>query len=339
MTPSDAPGQTPEDPEDGERVERVDVAVVGGGPAGSAFAARVAAAGPRVVILEARPRGRGRPGACSRHPAAVLELRALGLSATVLEAVARPIPAMRVETPSGQTIRLTYGAERGGEPAVGLDRSTLDPALLELAWARGAEVRRPVSVVGVRPGAGSGGLIRLDVRHGTVTKALDARIVVGGDGHRSAVARALGVDRPARLGSRVGLTWHLADVGDDGPGDARMVVLDGAYCGLAPVPGGRLNVGIVLASRRWQDRLASDGAHAVGAAILADVPDAAWSRAGWRAARSPTPSRAPRRWAIASPGAQATAGCSSATRQGSSIRSPAKGSIGRSSRLGWERQR
>ena len=130
-------------------------------------------------------------------PAAVLELRALGLSATVLEAVARPIPAMRVETPSGQTIRLTYGAERGGEPAVGLDRSALDPALLELAWARGAEVRRPVSVVGVRPGAGSGGLIRLDVRHGTVTKALDARIVVGADGHRSAVA-----ERSAWIGRR-----------------------------------------------------------------------------------------------------------------------------------------
>ncbi len=260
------------------------MAVVGGGPAGSAFAARVAAAGPRVVILEARPSWTWQAGGVFASPAAVLELRALGLSATVLEAVARPIPAMRVETPSGQTIRLTYGAERGGEPAVGLDRSALDPALLELAWARGAEVRRPVSVVGVRPGAGSGGLIRLDVRHGTVTKALDARIVVGADGHRSAVARALGVDRPARLGSRVGLTWHLADVGDDGPGDARMVVLDGAYCGLAPVPGGRLNVGIVLASRRWQDRLASDGAHAVGAAILADVPDAAWSRAGWRAA-------------------------------------------------------
>ena len=142
------------------------------------------------------------------------------------------------------------------------------------------------------------------------------------------------MDRPARLGSRVGLTWHLADVGDDGPGDARMVVLDGAYCGLAPVPGGRLNVGIVLASRRWQDRLASDGAHAVGAAILADVPDAAWSRAGWRAApvadaiagAAPLGHRVTRR--------AATAGCSSATRQGSSIRSPAKGSIGRSSRLG-----
>jgi len=263
-------------------VERVDVAVVGGGPAGSAFAARVAGAGFRVVILEARPGWTWQAGGVFASPAAVRELRAVGLDATLLETIARPIPAMNVETPRGETIRLTYGAERGGEPAVGLDRAALDPALLELAWARGAEVRRPVSVIGVAIGAGHAGSTRLSVRHGTVTEALDARVVVGADGHRSTVARALGVDRPARLGTRVGLTWHLADVGDDGPGEARMVVLDGAYCGLAPVPGGRLNVGIVLASRSWRERLAADGAHTVGAEVLAVVPDAPWSRTGWR---------------------------------------------------------
>ena len=275
-----------EDVEDVEGVERVEVAVVGGGPAGSAFAARVAGAGLRVVILEARPFWTWQAGGVFASPAAMRELRSLGLDAAVLDAVARPIAAMNVETPRGATIRLTYGAERGAEPAVGLDRSALDPALLELAWARGAEVRRPVSVVGVEPGRGAGGSVQLRVRHGTVTRALDAQIVVGADGHRSAVARALRVDRPARLGTRVGLTWHLADAGESGSGDARMVVLDGAYCGLAPVPGGRLNVGIVLASRRWRERLTSDGAQAVGEAILAQVPDATWSRGGWRAAQA-----------------------------------------------------
>jgi flavin-dependent dehydrogenase len=265
-----------------ERVERVDVAVVGGGPAGSAFAARVVRAGLRVVILEARPTWTWQAGGVFASPATMRELRGLGLEPAVLDAVARPIPAMNVETPRGATIRLTYGTERGGDPAVGLDRSTLDPALLELAWARGAEIRRPATVVGIDRSGGYGGDVRLRVRHGTVTRPLDARVVVGADGHRSVVAQRLGVDRPARLGSRVGMTWHLAHVGDDGPGEARMVVLDGAYCGLAPVPGGRLNVGIVLASRRWQDRLAVDGAAAVGRAILARVPDAAWSRPGWR---------------------------------------------------------
>ena len=35
-----------------------------------------------------------------------------------------------------------------------------------------------------------------------------------------------------------------------------MVVLrDGAYCGIAPVPGGRVNIGIVLAGTAWRERL------------------------------------------------------------------------------------
>ena len=42
----------------------------------------------------------------------------------------------------GTTFRLTYGTETGGEPAVGFDRSRLDPALLDLAVGAGADVRR-----------------------------------------------------------------------------------------------------------------------------------------------------------------------------------------------------
>jgi flavin-dependent dehydrogenase len=53
-----------------------------------------------------------------------------------------------------------------------------------------------------------------------------------------------------------------------------MAVLRGAYCGLAPVPGGRVNVGIVLADSAWRRRLAKDGAAATSAAILREAwPD------------------------------------------------------------------
>jgi flavin-dependent dehydrogenase len=52
-----------------------------------------------------------------------------------------------------------------------------------------------------------------------------------------------------------------------------MVVLDGAYCGLAPVPGRRLNVGIVLSGRDRLRALATHGAAHVGAEILAAALD------------------------------------------------------------------
>ncbi len=51
-----------------------------------------------------------------------------------------------------------------------------------------------------------------------------------------------------------------------------MVVLAGAYCGVAPVPDGRLNVGIVLASERWRRTLRERGARAVVGEVIAGLP-------------------------------------------------------------------
>ena len=108
------------------------------------------ALGQPVVVLErSTALAAGGPVACSRRRPRSSALRRIGLDAALLREVARPIPAMRVETPGGATFRLTYGADAGGEPAVGFDRSRLDPALLELAAAAGAEIRRGWAVTAV----------------------------------------------------------------------------------------------------------------------------------------------------------------------------------------------
>jgi flavin-dependent dehydrogenase len=194
---------------------------------------------------------------------------------------------MRVETPAGTSFDLTYGAEAGGDPAVGFDRSALDPALLDLAREAGADVR---------PGTAARDILLADHRAGTrviptmagagraTGPAIDTRVVVGADGPRSRVAAAAGMLREPRLADRVGLSWHV----DDAPGDpskpARMVVLPGgAYCGLAPVPGGRLNVGIVLSGRSWRERLAATGAAATGEHVLRSVPPMPGDPESWRA--------------------------------------------------------
>ena len=137
-------------PDRGRRMtERLGVAIVGGGPAGAALAARLAAVGQPVVVLERSAHWQWRAGGVFASPAAVSALRRIGSDAALLREVARPIPAMRVETPAGATFRLTYGADAGGEPAVGFDRSRLDPSLLELAARAGAEIRRGWSVTAV----------------------------------------------------------------------------------------------------------------------------------------------------------------------------------------------
>ena len=253
-----------------------EVAIVGGGPAGAAIATRLAARGHNVVLFERDPTWRWHAGGVFASPAAVAALRRLGLDDPALRAVARPIPAMRVETPAGTSFRLTYGADRGGEPAVGFDRSALDPALLDLARAAGADVRRGWAVTDV----GRGG-VRVYGSGPEEGFTLSARVIVGADGLRSVVAAAAGVARPAQLAPRLGLTYHLADPDGAPERDARMRLVRDGYVGIAPVPGGRVNVGIVLGPT-WRKTVRRDGAKAVAARLIAAIPPAPDDPAAWR---------------------------------------------------------
>jgi flavin-dependent dehydrogenase len=261
-------------------VERRDVAIVGGGPAGAALAIALARLGRDVLVLERSPAWRWRACGVFTSPVTFQSLARLGLASSDLASVAQSVPAMRVETPSGTRFRLTYGADAAAPvpaTAVGLDRSALDPLLLDLARAAGADVREGATVRGVDER-------RLTVASDGGDREIEARVVVGADGIRSVVARSTGVVRDAWLGDRVGLTFHVADPRRDEPRDARMILFRGGYVGLAPVPGGRVNVGIVLGAS-WAARLRAGGAQRTVEEVLAAIPPAVDDPVDWPTAR------------------------------------------------------
>jgi flavin-dependent dehydrogenase len=259
------------------------VAVVGGGPAGAATAARLAAAGLEVALFERRAAPRWRASGVYTSPMSRLALLELGLAATNVNELLRPISELRVETTRGAACRLLHEA---AGPAAGVDRVRLEEVLLDHARARGALVHEGAVVRSVAAGPGASGF-EMAVSTSSGTERWRTRWLVGADGPRSLVGRSLGLSGrpPGRGGGRLrlrraGLSQHRVDPAAAPEGvamPARLVFGLGWYCGLTPVPRGRVNVGIVVTP----DLLGPDPVAVVDRVVdsLPSVADDGWRQA------------------------------------------------------------
>ena len=207
-----------------------DVAVVGAGPAGTAAAITAHAHGLRVVCVDkARfPRDKTCGDGLTAHALRLLER--LGLSDVAFDRAAIVDETVLV-SPYGRRIRLPMPSD--GLHAVIVERSVLDNSLVELARARGVEVREEWTIEKV---VERDDLVELG-------DGLRARHVIACDGHWSAVRRALEPDAPRDLGE-----WHAVRQYYANVADRRLWVLFDAellpgYAWVFPLPDGRANVG------------------------------------------------------------------------------------------------
>jgi len=221
-----------------------DVAIVGGGPAGSALACFLRQHGHDVVLFDAAHFPRDKVCGEAVSPQAWPLLEAMGAAERVLALRPYPLCGMQLTSPDGTSFRGRYPGDRRG---LAVRRLDLDATLLAQARALGAEVREQTRVAGL--------LRRADVVEGVEVEGPDgarrrwtARLVVGADGRHSVVASQLRLRRAHPRLHRFAVRAHWEGVEDLGE-HGEMHVGGGGYCGVAPLSPSLANVAFVLHRR------------------------------------------------------------------------------------------
>jgi flavin-dependent dehydrogenase len=214
----------------GEPTHRADVVVVGARCAGAATAMLLADRGHDVVMVD---RATFPSDTLSTHAIArggVVQLRRWGLLDAVLDSGAPALRTAEFHTAEQRMVR-TIKARHGVDLLVAPRRHVLDPILQSAAVGRGARLRTGVTVRGVQ--RSDDGRVTGVVGHDAAGDPIeiDARVVVGADGLRSRIARA--VDAPLQDERASSGAAHYAYVEGDWPA-LEYHLGDGAFAGVFP---------------------------------------------------------------------------------------------------------
>lgn len=222
-----------------------DVLIAGAGPAGSATAALLAAAGFRVTVADRAAFPRDKPCSEFMSPEALRVLDRLGVLAE-LEPLGAPLEGLAVTGARGARLEGSF-SRAGHEPfrdtGLSISRLRLDAALARAAGKAGATLleRTAVEDLTYEGGAVSGAVVRDASGR---RRVIHARLTIGADGLRSVVARRLGGRRGGRP-RRIAFTAHAEGI--EGLGrHAEMYVGERGYAGLNPIGGGVTSVALVV---------------------------------------------------------------------------------------------
>jgi menaquinone-9 beta-reductase len=212
---------------------RNDVAIIGGGPSGSAFAALCAQAGKRVLLVERTVFPRDKVCGDCLNPACWPVLEELGVAERVRGLPHAALEEVAFVSARGHALRIPLPRSLRGEIAV--PRRLLDAVLLDRARELGVTVQEGTALTALAAGW------QITTTRGTFS----ARTLIAADGRNSTVARLLGL-LPAAAKDRVGLQTHVSAPAGFGE-RVEMHFLPQGYGGVAAIGGGQLNVCLVAA--------------------------------------------------------------------------------------------
>ena len=226
-----------------------DVAIVGGGPAGSSCAAFCATAGLQSLIIDREKFPREKVCGDCLNPSCWPVLARLELVEKV-----RVLPHSKLCSVAFIAIdgrEVTIDLPSGADCEISVKRSLFDDLLLKRASELGANVHEQTTVTGLS----RNGDWKIETASG---QTFHARMLIGADGRNSTVAHLCNLlPRPAR--ERVALQAHIPLPQDFGNRIVLQFLPEG-YSGQAPVNESQLNLCLVgtpptiLTLRRWAER-------------------------------------------------------------------------------------
>jgi geranylgeranyl reductase family protein len=226
-----------------------DVAIVGGGPAGSSCAALCALAGLRTLVLEREVFPREKVCGDCLNPSCWPVLERLGLAQRV-----RDLPHSKLDSVEFIAIdgdKVIVDLPTGDNCELSVKRSLFDDLLLRRARELGAQIRAGTTVTALS----NSGNWKIET---AARETFSARTLIGADGRNSTVARLCNL-LPRTARERVALQAHIALP----PNFGRRVVLQflrEGYSGQAPVNETELNLCLVgeprsiSKLRQWAER-------------------------------------------------------------------------------------
>ena len=211
-----------------------DVVVIGARAAGAATGLLLARMGHDVAVLERAQFPRDTLSTHSISRSGVVQLARWGLLDQVMASGAPPIRQLTFHS-AGESVTRHVKHRAGVDHLVAPRRRVLDTVVADAARAAGADVRFGNTVTGMRHEGGRVVGVRARDASGNPIE-LDARFVVGADGLRSGVARAVGasvdVARPSG-----GATHYAYYAGPTWQG-IEFFVDDGTFAGVFPTNDG-----------------------------------------------------------------------------------------------------
>ena len=229
-------------------METFDVAIVGGGPAGSSCAAFCAMAGLQALILEREKFPREKVCGDCLNPSCWPVLERLELADRVRDLPHSKLCSVEFISINGREV--TVDLPSGADGEISVKRSLFDDLLLRRASELGANVQERTTVTG---------LSRNDYWNIKTSSgdSFQARILIGADGRNSTVAHLCNLlPRPAR--ERVALQAHIPLPRDFGNRIVLQFLREG-YSGQASVNETQLNLCLVGTPptisklRRWAE--------------------------------------------------------------------------------------